>query len=272
MLNLVDRPLILQKMRVQVYIWYNSETNTGKGGDSVNYIVDLCAVLVLAASAGRGVSRGLVLSVGKLVTLAGGFAGAHMGASYLKGKVAYKIILPWIGGEIEREAGSRVNPASDVAAALARAGSGMEDQLVQFMESLGIPGFSLSKGWGRLMDRMTGTGSSILESAAHVVAERIAYVLIFIILFLVIELVMTILFTSMDGLKNLPVAGLANKLGGGAVGLASGVLVLWAVVAVLTLFMPSVTGSGGWLGPEVMERTVVAKKILQMVKLFLERY
>lgn len=236
----------------------------------MNYVVDMCAILVLAAFAGKGVSRGLVLSVGKLATMAGGFCGAHLGAFYLKGVVSSRLILPWIDGKLEKGMESGANPVEDVASALVRAGSEAEAQLIQVMESLGLPGFSFSRGWGRLIDRMTGTGTTILETASQVMAERIAYVLVFIILFLVIELGMMILFTSIDGLKNLPIAGLANKAGGGVMGLATGALVLWAAMTVLTLFAPSVTGDGGWLGPQVMEHTVVAGKIYQMVEMFLK--
>lgn len=237
---------------------------------SVNYIVDIVTVLVLAAFAGRGVARGLILTVGKLVTLAGGFVGAHLGAYYLKGPVASRLILPWIGERLEHVPDSGVNPVSEVTTALGQAGADLEQQVIQAMKSIGIPEFSFSKGWGTLIDRMTGTGTNIMETASRLVAERIAYVLVFILLFLIIELAMMILFTSIDGLKNLPIAGLANKLGGGAVGLVIGGLALWGLMTVLTLFVPSVTESGGWLSPEVIGRTVVAKKVYHMVEAFLQ--
>ena len=45
----------------------------------MNYVVDIVVVALLAAFAGRGVTRGLILSAGKLVTLVGGLVGAHLG-------------------------------------------------------------------------------------------------------------------------------------------------------------------------------------------------
>ena len=217
----------------------------------MNYAVDIVTVLVLAAFAGRGAARGLILTVGKLVTLAGGFLGAHLGAFYLKGMVAARFILPWIGERME-------------------AGAEVEQQVVEVLKSMGIPEFSFSRGWGTLIDRMTGTGTNIMETASRLVAERIAYVLVFILLFLVIQLSMMILFTSIDGLKNLPVAGLVNKLGGAAAGLVIGGLALWGLMTALTLFVPSATGRGGFLSPDVLGHTVVAKKVYHMVETFLQ--
>ena len=204
-------------------------------------MVDIVAVLVLAAFAGRGAAQGLILTVGKLVTLVGGGLGAHLGAYYLKEPVAARVILPWIGERLEQSSQSGVNPAADVTSALGEAG----------ME-------------------LTGTGGNIMETASRLVAERISYVLVFILLFLVIELAMMILFTSIDGLKNLPVAGLVNKLGGAAAGLVIGGLVLWGLMTALTLFIPAVTGAGGFLSPQVMDRTVVAKELYRMVESFLQ--
>lgn len=57
----------------------------------MNYVVDIVVVALLAAFAGRGVTRGLILSAGKLVTLAGGLVGAHLGAFYLKAPVAERL-------------------------------------------------------------------------------------------------------------------------------------------------------------------------------------
>lgn len=236
----------------------------------MNYMVDIAAVLVLAAFAGRGAARGLILTVGKLVTLVGGFLGAHLGAYYLKEPVAARVILPWIGERLEQSSQSGVNPAADVTSALGEAGMELERQVVEILKSIGIPEFSFSRGWGTLIDRLTGTGGNIMETASRLVAERISYVLVFILLFLVIELAMMILFTSIDGLKNLPVAGLVNKLGGAAAGLVIGGLVLWGLMTALTLFIPAVTGAGGFLSPQVMDRTVVAKELYRMVESFLQ--
>lgn len=233
----------------------------------MNYVVDIVVVALLAAFAGRGVTRGLILSAGKLVTLAGGLVGAHLGAFYLKAPVAERIILPWLststGGAAEN------GPVEQIMGELAAAGVEGERVLMDLLESMGFPRFSISRGWGTLIDRLTGTGTNIMETARNLVAQRIAYVLLFIILFLGIQLVMMILFTSMDGLKNLPIAGLANKLGGGALGLVTGGIAVWGIMTLLILFVPAVTEPGGILSPEVLDRTKVAKKVFEMARKFL---
>lgn len=233
----------------------------------MNYVVDIVVVALLAAFAGRGVTRGLILSAGKLVTLAGGLMGAHLGAFYLKAPVAERIILPWLsastGGAAEN------GPVEQIMGELAAAGVEGERVLMDLLESMGFPRFSISRGWGTLIDRLTGTGTNIMETARNLVAQRIAYVLLFIILFLGIQLVMMILFTSMDGLKNLPIAGLANKLGGGALGLVTGGIAVWGIMTLLILFVPAVTEPGGILSPEVLDRTKVAKEVFEMARKFL---
>ena len=233
----------------------------------MNYVVDIVVVALLAAFAGRGVTRGLILSAGKLVTLAGGLVGAHLGAFYLKAPVAERIILPWLststGGAAEN------GPVEQIMGELAAAGVEGERVLMDLLESMGFPRFSISRGWGTLIDRLTGTGTNIMETALNLVAQRIAYVLLFIILFLGIQLVMMILFTSMDGLKNLPIAGLANKLGGGALGLVTGGIAVWGIMTLLILFVPAVTEPGGILSPEVLDRTKVAKEVFEMARKFL---
>ena len=232
----------------------------------MNYVVDIVVVALLAAFAGRGVTRGLILSAGKLVTLAGGLVGAHLGAFYLKAPVAERIILPWLststGGAAEN------GPVEQIMGEPAAAGVEGERVLMDLLESMGFPRFSISRGWGTLIDRLTGTGTNIMETARNLVAQRIAYVLLFIILFLGIQLVMMILFTSMDGLKNLPIAGLANKLGGGALGLVTGGIAVWGIMTLLILFVPAVTEPGGILSPEVLDRTKVAKKVFEMARKF----
>ncbi|MBS5606515.1 CvpA family protein [Enterocloster lavalensis] len=233
----------------------------------MNDVVDIVVVALLAAFAGRGVTRGLILSAGKLVTLAGGLVGAHLGAFYLKAPVAERIILPWLsastGGAAEN------GPVEQIMGELAAAGVEGERVLMDLLESMGFPRFSISRGWGTLIDRLTGTGTNIMETARNLVAQRIAYVLLFIILFLGIQLVMMILFTSMDGLKNLPIAGLANKLGGGALGLVTGGIAVWGIMTLLILFVPAVTEPGGILSPEVLDRTKVAKEVFEMARKFL---
>lgn len=51
----------------------------------MNYMVDIVAVLVLAAFAGRGAARGLILTVGKLVTLVGGIFRGPSGGLLFEG-------------------------------------------------------------------------------------------------------------------------------------------------------------------------------------------
>lgn len=232
-------------------------------------ILDLCVILILAAFAGNGVRRGLVMAVEKLAALAGGLIGAHLGAAALKGKVSSALILPWVMSRVESVTGDSYNPVNDFLNQMERLGGEAEGELMELMKEAGLPSFSFSAGWGRLLDRLTGTGTNILETAGNLVSERIAYVLLFILIFLVIQLVCLILFTNIEGLKNLPLMTTVNRIGGGLVGLGLGLCVVWLALMGGSLFFPSLTGAGGWLGSDVLEHTRVAGKIFLAAEQFL---
>lgn len=234
----------------------------------MNYATDIFVILLIAAFVGQGVARGLVMTVGKLAAFAGGFIGAHMGALWLSPVIAGRLILPWLSERIVSS--SSYNPVNDMVSGLSEAGLSAEEQLMQVLEGAGLPRFSISKGWGILIDRMTGTGTNIIETAEKLVAERLAYVLAFILIFLIIQLTCLIVFSNIDGIKNLPVAGLVNKLGGGAVGFIMGSLFVWGIMAVMMLFIPAATDPGGPLSPEVLDKTWAAKEIFNYVNSFIK--
>lgn len=236
----------------------------------MNYVVDIIVILLVASFAGKGAARGLVMTVGKLVTLVGGFACAHLCARQLKSVISSRLILPWVSGRITSAAESSYNPVDDILEGVSSMGFGVEEQLMDLLESVGLPRFSLHSGWGTLIDRLTGTGTNILETASEVVSERIAYVLVFCILFLGIQLVALTVFSNIDGLKNLPLVGTVNRLGGAAAGFLTGCAAVWGIMLMIMLFIPAMTENGGPLSPQVLDHTWAAKWIYNLASGFLQ--
>lgn len=225
-------------------------------------ILDISVVLILLAFVGTGARRGLVMTLERFVSFAGGLIGAHIGASALKGMVSAKFILPWLSGQISD---SGYNPSIEILNGVGESGKEIEQELMRMMESAGIPGFSLSGIWGGLIDSLTGTGTNILDTAKQVVAVRISYVILFIVLLIVIQLAALILFSSMDGLKHLPLLGTVNRIGGGAAGLLTGIGAVLLLMLVISVVYPQSARPGSFMSQEVLADTHVAGKLYRIL-------
>lgn len=226
-------------------------------------VLDISVVLIMLAFAGTGARRGLVMTLEKIVAFVGGLIGAHVGATCLKGVIASKLVLPWLS---ERISGSGYNPSAEILNGVGEAGMQLEQELIRIMESAGIPGFSLSGIWGGLIDGLTGTGTNILDTAKNVVAVRISYVAVFIILFLAIQLAALIVFSSIDGLRHLPLLGTVNRLGGGAAGCLMGLGVVWILMMVIPMIFPKTALPGAPFSPEVLAGTRAAGKLYGILR------
>lgn len=226
-------------------------------------VLDLSVVLIILAFVGTGARRGLIMTVERFVSFAGSLIGAHLGATFFKGILASKLILPWLS---ERVSNSGYNPSAEILNGVGAAGGEIEQELMRILESAGIPGFSLSHIWGELIDGLTGTGTEILNTAETVVAERISYVMLFILLYLVIQLAALILFSSIDGLKHLPLLGTVNRLGGGAAGFLMGLTVVCILMAAIPMIFPKTAAPGAFLSRDVISGTHAARKVYGIVK------
>ncbi len=92
--------------------------------------------------------------------------------------------------------------------------------------------------------------------AAQAVATSIVYTVVFALSFLLLVILLTLLLHGLDLVARLPGLNLCNQLGGGVIGLAKGVIILYVVIACLRLF-------SGLITPEVEENTVVLKFFLR---------
>lgn len=92
--------------------------------------------------------------------------------------------------------------------------------------------------------------------AAQAVASSIVYTVVFALSFLLLVILLTLLLHGLDLVARLPGLNFCNQLGGGVIGLAKGVIILYVVIACLRLF-------SGLITPEVEENTVVLKFFLR---------
>lgn len=92
--------------------------------------------------------------------------------------------------------------------------------------------------------------------AAQAVASSIVYIIVFALAFLLLVILLTLLLRGLDLVARLPGLNFCNHLGGGAIGLVKGVIILYVVIACLRLF-------SGLLTPEVEENTTILKFFLR---------
>lgn len=92
--------------------------------------------------------------------------------------------------------------------------------------------------------------------AAHTVASSIVHIIVFALAFLILVVLLTLLLRGLDLVAKLPGLNFCNHLGGGAIGLIKGVIILYVVIACLRLF-------SGLITPEVEENTTILKFFLR---------
>ena len=146
----------------------------------MNYVVDIVVVALLARVCGKGRNPGIDPLGGQNWSRWREVLGGSSGAFYLKAPVAERLSFRGCPTSTGGAAGKRSGGADhgELAAAGVEGRTGFDGPAGVH----GLPALSIS-GMGTLIDRLTGTGTNIVETARNLVAQRIAYVLLFIILF-----------------------------------------------------------------------------------------
>lgn len=226
--------------------------------------------VILLTAAGWGARKGLILAASRLISITAGYLGAWGAALALKKPVADLLFLPWISDVVNNSASAAYNPIEDLLGQLKTLGTGAEAEIMQNLQDLGLPAFSLTGGLGTILDKMTGTGADLLPLAANIIAERIAFVLLFILSFLVIQLILMIITTNINGLTTLPLASGINRICGAACGFLFGAflisLTLWLIV---TFFPGNTAGENGLLSPETLKESHILPYLMKLQEMIL---
>lgn len=101
-----------------------------------------------------------------------------------------------------------------------------------------------------------------IAAAVTAMAESIAYCILFAVCFVAIYWAISVLIGGLGRLVRKTPLGLLNHLGGGALGLAGGALLLLVLLVLLSVFSPQTFGEYGVLSPSVVEGTLLLKGIL----------
>ena len=181
-------------------------------------IADLLIAAALLAAVVIGARRGLLRSLTGLIVVVLAFVLASWAADRLADPVAQKL-SPLVERRIEQKL-TRQESAS------------AESVLADF----GFIGERLQELTQQVVHAAQESGASLLAALSQSVAHSVAYTLVYVVSFVLLLLVLGLLSKPLQLVTKLPVIHGANAIGGGALGLVWGALVVFVAVWALRKF------------------------------------
>ncbi len=204
-------------------------------------IYDAVVLAILVFALWRGWHKGLLLSLCGLAVVVVSFLCAGFLADTLDDPLA-KSLTPMLTERIEEQFNDASQPGD------AAAPQSLADTLREMGGLYAVAADTL--------DDVDDDIHAAATQAAQAVATSIVYTVVFALSFLLLVVLLTLLLHGLDLVARLPGLNLCNQLGGGVIGLAKGVIILYVVIACLRLF-------SGLITPEVEENTVILKFFLR---------
>ena len=176
----------------------------------------IAAVLLLAMIVGA--KKGLLKSLAGVVIVAASFIGAAFIADALADPVA-KWLQPMVEGYVQE---------SLAADSTADAGT--------MLEMFHFSGESLEKLVEEVMEKVSQTGMTVLHAVSESVTHSIAYAAVYLVAFLALLVALWLLSQPLHLAAKLPGLRALNALGGGALGLIWGALLVFLAVWLMQRF------------------------------------
>lgn len=196
-------------------------------------IIDIVVAAVLLGFAVYGGKRGLFRALSGLLAVVVALVGAGIIAATFTTPVT-KVVTPLIAGHIEEKV--------ENAMAVQSAGSGVQmpeadtedpSAIQDLLAILGLDDEVRSRLAEEVQEKVRDTGASIAAAVVESMARSLIYGTLYILSFAVLLLLMKVLIGAMDLVLKLPLLRGLNTLGGAAVGLVEGTLLLFLAVWVL---------------------------------------
>lgn len=184
-------------------------------------IIDIAAAAVLLGFAAFGAKRGLFRAIAGLLIAVMALLGARAAAQTLAPPAARMM-----GPAIERRIEQKLDEALSAPDLLPGLSGDIPDAAEELLGLLGVEGSALDMLAEQAREIVRDTGASVLSAVAQSAAESFLYGLIYILTFLILTILLNLAARVMDLALKLPVLHGANALGGAAVGLVEGALVL----------------------------------------------
>lgn len=213
-------------------------------------IIDVIAAAVLAGFAYFGAKKGLVRALAGLIAAVFSLVGANLISTALTDQVM-KVAAPAIEKRIEAQLDEAIQ--TRLPSGQMPGGDMLESLDLPIEELLNLLGLD-AQARQSLVERAEDTVKEAGVSAASAVVESMAYSVLHGILYMLVFLALRILFQIVIRMLNLlfklPGLHSLNTLGGGALGLAEGMLLVFvAAFAAQQLGLPVSTGEFGRIFP-----------------------
>lgn len=218
---------------------------------------DVAIVALLALFLWMGARKGFVLSLFGLVAIVVAFIGASFLAQSLSPKVG-AALEPKFAAIIEEKLEEQFHSAD--APALPEGADAAEGEyplqaVLEVLKSMGLYEDLINAVDDAVQNGMSQVAANAAAAVAAAIAQSIAYMLIFLIAFVLILIGWGILSHALDLVAKLPVLNTVNKLGGAAIGLVKGCIILFVLAWLLRV-------SGTLIPEETVAQTTLLKFFL----------
>lgn len=194
-------------------------------------IIDIAAALVLLGFAVGGAKRGLFRALAGLLTIVVALAGAGIIAAALTTPVT-KLVTPLLAEHVEQRVENALAEESDQVQ-MPEADVDDGSDLLDLLSLIGLDSDVRENLVGDIQDAVHDTGVSVATAVVESLTRTFIYGALFLLSFAALLIVLKIAIRAMDLVLKLPVLHGLNAVGGAAIGLAEGALVLFLSVWVL---------------------------------------
>lgn len=193
-------------------------------------IMDIIVVVVLVGFALCGARQGLLRSLASLIIVVAAMVGAGIAAGTFS-EPAAKLVAPLIEKRITEQVETAVNMQTD---------TGDHGSLQDLLDLLGLDEevrdslaeqIQLSLG-----DAAAATADAIVSAVVENLIRSMLYGVLYVLSFLSLVILLRVLLKAMELMTKLPVIHGLNALGGGALGLLEGALLLFLAIWVARRF------------------------------------
>ena len=196
-------------------------------------IIDIVVAAVLLGFAVYGGKRGLFRALSGLLAVVVALVGAGIIAATFTTPVT-KVVTPLIAGHIEETVENAMAVQSaDSGVQMPEADTEDPSAIQDLLAILGLDDEVRSRLAEEVQEKVRDTGASIAAAVVESMARSLIYGTLYILSFAVLLLLMKVLIGAMDLVLKLPLLRGLNTLGGAAVGLVEGALLLFLAVWVL---------------------------------------
>ncbi len=205
-------------------------------------IYDGIVVAVLALFVWLGWRKGLILSLCGLAALVVAFLGAGFVADTFDAPVA-KAMIPGLESILDQQISQKYDDLG-----VERAVDALRGDNAIFNWAADAAEDALDES--QLVHDVT----TVVKTAAQALAQRVAHSLLFSISFLLIYILLVLVLHALNLVAKLPVLHFCNDLGGAAIGLVKGVIIVFVAVGVASLLLSAYLPD-----TQTMERSYIFK-------------